>query len=113
MVAAILARNVAEHHHAAILAIVAKVAINLVVGKQSVAPNTLVRCEYFVNNRHDYTLYADFFLLVDSFLNRRNRNAATYRIPVVVYSASILHNTKSPFPPKPASSPYKSITMKV
>ncbi len=96
VVSAILAIFKAECDHAAILAIMAKVTNNLVFRQLSVAPNTLVSGKHLVDYRHDDALRRNDGNLVDSLANRLLRYAAAYRIPVVVYSASILHNNKSP-----------------
>lgn len=96
VVSAILATFFAQCDHAAILAILAILAFNLIPFEHSVTPNTLVRGENLVEYRHCDVHRFHKLGLVNSLTNRLLRYAPTYRIPRVVYSASILHITKSP-----------------
>jgi uncharacterized membrane protein YozB (DUF420 family) len=71
VVAAILALFEPESDHAAILAIVTKVANNLIISKLSIAPDALVCGENLIKERYrNGTLRRNDFNLVDSFLNR-------------------------------------------
>jgi len=71
VISAILTDFIAQCYHAAILAIMAKLAYDLVLVELSIAPNALVRCEYLVDNRHNNSHRLHQFRLLNPLANRR------------------------------------------